>query len=90
MSEEENDLERFIRFSRAIAKNIPTEDGEELGDLLHTKHQDDLTGLMIDLAKWLLNTGFDEDDTVSLLKAAMTYSAYIAFNTEATERELKA
>lgn len=88
--DEETDFDRFVRFSRAIAKNIPTEDGEELGDLLIEKHEDDNVGLITELINWLIAVGFSKDDSIDIIKAAITHSTRLIFKTKPTDEELQA
>jgi len=85
----ETDYERFIRFSKAIAANLPTEDGEEMGYVLLKEHWDDPVNLSIALLTFLIAVGYDEEEALIVFKAAITRSFRLIFSAE-PEKEIEA
>jgi len=90
MNKEENDLQKLIRFSEAIANDIPTDNGKKLGMLLIEKADGNLNELIISLASWLIQLDFTEEEALAILMAARTRAFAIIFSTSSIEEELQA
>jgi hypothetical protein len=82
MEYEETDYEKFLRFSKAIANDMPMEDGDFLGPALCEKYENNFLGLAIELVSFLQEVGFSEDEALSCFKLAVNNSFYLAFNSD--------
>ena len=86
MDEEETEPQRFMRFAIAIANNIPTPDGEELGYMLLEEYGGDIDAMLLAILRWFQNLYFSLEDAGLILRAALTHSGYMLFNTEKVQK----
>jgi hypothetical protein len=87
--EEETDAARFMRFAIAIANNIPTPDGEELGYMLIEEYGSNTEALLLAILQWLQKLNFSLEDSGLIMRAALTHSGYMLFNTNKTQKVYK-
>lgn len=81
----ESAFDRLIRFSNAIANDIPDDEGDEWGPELVAFYGEDLEGLLDHVREWLIRVGFEEEDSRSCISLATMIAFKIAYSTEEAE-----